>query len=292
MRTAFAAAADSASGEQLGIGEALVLGVVEGVTEYLPVSSTGHLVLVEHLMDLGQDETAKTALDAYTVIIQFGAILAVLALSRKRVISVLNGLIGRDAEGRTLLVNLVVAFVPAGVIGFALNDTIDEHLLKPGPVAGALIVGGIVILLLTPKLRRRAENGVALEALTIRSAAVIGAIQVLAMWPGTSRSLVTILGGLAVGLTLSAAVEFSFLLGLITLTAATALAALKDGSTVIDTYGVGAPLIGIIAAGVSAFVAVRTFVAFLKQRELTVFGWYRIAIGVLIVGLLAFSDVF
>ncbi|MEZ5215959.1 MAG: undecaprenyl-diphosphate phosphatase [Ilumatobacteraceae bacterium] len=289
---AFAAGDGLATAERLSAWQAVILGIVEGVTEYLPVSSTGHLVLVERLMDLGRTEQARTAIDAYTVIIQFGAILAVLALSKDRVISVFKGLVGRDDDGRHLLFNLVVAFVPAAILGLTLADTIDAHLLEAGPVAGALIVGGVAILLLGSRLRSAHGRGQALEELTIRSALIIGLAQALALWPGTSRSLVTILGGLLVGLSMTAAVEFSFLLGLITLTAATGLSVLKDGSTVIDTYGWSAPLIGIVFAGISAFLAVRSFVAYLKQRDLDVFGWYRIALGIVIAVLIVATDLF
>jgi undecaprenyl-diphosphatase len=243
-------------------------------------------------MGLGDTKELRDALDAYTVIIQFGAILAVLVVSWARVVSVVRGLLGRDPVGRRLAVNLVVAFIPAAIVGLAFSDAIDRHLLEPGPVAGALVVGGLAIVALTPRLRARSERGDPLDRLGIRAAFVIGLLQTLALWPGTSRSLVTILGGLAVGLTVVGAVEFSFLLGLVTLTAATVLATLKDGSAVLDDYGVMTPLIGIVAAAVSAFVAVRSFVAYLRKRELTAFGWYRIGVGLLIFVLLAFTSVF
>ncbi len=285
-----ATAQDAAESEIEGLSaiHAVVLGVVEGVTEYLPVSSTGHLVVTERLLDLGTSgDQDRDALDAYTVIIQFGAILAILAISRHRVASVWRGVFGDDVDGRSLAVNLLAAFVPAAILGLAFGDTIDSHLLEPGPVAGALIVGGIAILVLTPWFRRRAPHGKALELLTVRSALLIGLAQSLALWPGTSRSLVTILGGLAVGLSIAAAVEFSFLLGLLTLSAATALSVVKDGGTILDHYGIATPLLGIVAAGLSAFVAVRSFVSYLNRRDLSVFGWYRIAAGIVLVVLMA-----
>jgi undecaprenyl-diphosphatase len=270
----------SSATEELTVVDALVLGVVEGVTEYLPVSSTGHLIVAEKLLGLGETDAAKEALDSYTVIIQVGAILAVLVLYRRRILEVIQGLFGRSVDGRRLLINIVIAFAPAVVLGLAFGDTIDKHLLEPTPVAIAWIVGGIAIIALVGKLRAGRTSGAALEALTYRSALIIGVMQCLALWPGVSRSLVTIIAGvLLAGLSLSAAVEFSFLLGLITLTGATALVALKDGSDVIDQYGIGTPLIGIIAALVSAVVAVRSFVAYLNRKDLTGFGWYRLAIG-------------
>jgi undecaprenyl-diphosphatase len=292
-RGAGARADEPAPVDDLGAGHAIVLGLVEGITEFLPVSSTGHLVVSERLMNLGGEKgsEARAALDSYTIIIQFGAILAILVISRQRVAAVVQGLFGRHVAGRRLLFNLMAAFGPAAVLGLAFGDTIDEHLLEPAPVAAALLLGGIAILVLTPWLRRRRDavggtRGL-LDDLTVRSALVIGVVQALALWPGTSRSLVTILGGLAVGLSIAAAVEFSFLLGLVTLTAATALSAMKDGGTIVDNYGVATPALGMLAAGVSAFVAVRSFVNYLNRKDLTVFGWYRIVAGVALVVLMA-----
>ncbi len=274
--------------ERLSATHAVILGVVEGVTEFLPVSSTGHLVVAERLLDLGTGGSAnRDALDAYTVIIQFGAILAILVISRRQVVAVVDGVLGRDPAGRRLAINLIAAFVPAAILGAGLGSTIDEHLLSPGPVAGALIVGGVAILVLTGWYRRRATQAGTLDELTVRSALIIGVAQALALWPGTSRSLVTILGGLVVGLSLASAVEFSFLLGLLTLTAATGLKLVTDGGAILDHYGVATPLLGIAAAAVSAFVAVRSFVSYLSRRDLTVFGWYRIAAGVAVVVLIA-----
>jgi undecaprenyl-diphosphatase len=287
----------SPSSEQLSNGQAVVLGVIEGITEYLPVSSTGHLVVAERLMNLPKvttgtpEEVAKSkeAFDAYTVIIQFGAIIAVLALYRRRVGQVLQGLVGRSDSGRNLLLCLIAAFVPAAVIGLALGDKIDTHLLKPGPIAAAWIVGGLVIMALYKKLSpaHLGGNPRPLEAMTVKSAFVIGCAQALALWPGTSRSLVTIVAAVLIGMSLVAAVEFSFLLGLLTLTAATALSVLKHGKLVHDTFGTTAPLIGIVVAGISAALAVGTFVKFLGRRDLRGFGIYRIAAGIVTFVLMA-----
>ena len=271
--------------DHLPIWKAVVLGLVEGVTEYLPISSTGHLLVVGRLIGLGDvSGDNKVALDAYSVIIQFGAIAAVLVISWRRVLSVLNGLIGRDAVGRKLLIALAVAFVPAAVIGKGGDSLISEKLLKPWPVVIAWIIGGIVMLVVWPRLKNR--SGFALEQITPKHALIIGIAQVAALWPGTSRSFVTILAGLLVGLSLAAAVEFSFLLGLLTLTAATAYSLLTDGSVVKDTYGIGAPLVGIAVAAIAAFVAVRFMIATLNKGGLAPYGWYRIAAGLATAGLL------
>jgi undecaprenyl-diphosphatase len=265
---------------------AAVLGLVEGITEYLPVSSTGHLVIAERLMGLPTTGEAGEALDAYTVIIQLGAIAAVAAVSWGRIKELFAGLRGRSVDGRRLRINLIVAFIPAAIAGVLFNDAIDEHLLKPSPIAVAWIVGGVVILLLASRLRPGA-SGAALDSMTTRQALIIGAAQAVALIPGTSRSLVTIVAAILVGLSISAAVEFSFLLGLATLSAATLFKLASDGGTVIDTFGIAKPLVGIIVAAVSAWIAVRSFVAFLKTRSLSGFGWYRIAAGVVAFGLIA-----
>lgn len=265
---------------------AVVLGLVEGLTEYLPVSSTGHLLVANDALGLGGTEQSDKALDAYAICIQAGAILAVLVLYQRRVRQMLDGLIGRSAEGRAVLLAVLAAFVPTAIIGFAFKDLVRDHLFGVGPVAAAWLVGGVVILGLERQgfLRR---PGIALHEVTIRQALPIGLFQAVALWPGTSRSLVTIIGAVAVGLSLEAAVEFSFLLGLVTLGAATVLTGASDGKLMLDTFGVVTPLIGLVVAFAAAVVSVRWMVTWLQQRSFDVFGWYRLAIGVLALGLLA-----
>lgn len=282
----------SLSGGDLTVAKAAVLGVVEGLTEYLPVSSTGHLLITERILDVGQNDADREAINSYTVIIQIGAILAVLAVSWRRVVEVLQGLIGRSEPGRRLLFALIVAFIPAAIIGKGGEKIITDKLLRPWPVVAAWIVGGVVLLVLWPKISDRVSSkgaGAALESLTLRQAAIIGGAQVLALWPGTSRSLVTIMAALALGLNVVAAVEFSFLLGLLTLTAATAYEGLTHGSEVVDRFGTGTPLVGIVVAGIAAFISVRWMLSWLQHRGLEVFGYYRIAVGVVVAALLVTS---
>lgn len=295
VRHTAAAAADGAAAPPgsedraagLSVAKALTLGVVEGVTEFLPVSSTGHLLVAGRLMDLDSTAEAKDAFDSYAIAIQAGAILAVLGLYWSRVRSLLNGVVGRDVAGRSLAVNLVVAFIPAAVIGLALEGPIKDRLFQPWAIALSWAVGGVVILLTERRRRRAHHEGRDLDELTVRMALIVGLAQVFALWPGTSRSLVTILAGLFVGLGVHAAVELSFLLGLLTLGAATAYEALGNGSDMVDAYGVGRPLLGLLAALVAAFVAVRWMVTWLQSRGLAVFGWYRLAAAAGIVVLLA-----
>ena len=281
------AADDNGGGaEGLSVVSAVVLGLVEGLTEYLPVSSTGHLLVANDALGLGGTKESDDALDAYAICIQAGAILAVLVLYRRRVLQMVDGLLGRSTEGRTVLIAVLAAFVPTAVIGFAFKDLVRDKLFGVGPVAVALLVGGVVILVLERQgfLRR---PGVPLGQVTIRQALAIGVFQAIALWPGTSRSLVTIIGAVAVGLSLEAAVEFSFLLGLVTLGAATVLTGASDGKLMLDTFGVVTPLIGLVVAFAAAVVSVRWMVTWLQQRSFDVFGWYRLAIGAAAVGLLA-----
>jgi undecaprenyl-diphosphatase len=289
-----AARADTGAGPERADGGmtpvgAVVLGLVEGITEYLPVSSTGHLAVAQDLLGIGTgSDREKEAADAYAVVIQAGAILAVLLLYRQRVVSLVNGLLGRDEDGRRVLVGSVIAIAPIAVVGVALESRIKDALFGPGPVIAAWAVGGVVLLWLSARGWWREPDEAAddaagrprrspLELITPRQAAVIGAVQVLALWPGTSRSLVTIVAGLAVGLTLAAAVEFSFLVGLATLSAATLVDGARHGDDIVGVFGVVNPAIGFVVAFVAAVVAVRWMVTYLQRHSLAVFGWYRLA---------------
>jgi undecaprenyl-diphosphatase len=263
--------------------QAVILGLVEGITEYLPVSSTGHLILASSL--LGLDEPGqKAAVDSFNIVIQGGAIAAVALLYWTRVLAMLRGLAGRDEAGRNLLVCLVVAFLPAAVLGPLLDDTIERHLFRPGPVLAALLLGGLWMIWLDRRAGRNPEApGLALESLDWRRALAIGLFQCVAMWPGTSRSMVTIAGGTVLGLRPREAAEFSFLLGLPTLGAACVYKLAKDlsgdGPSLFTVLGPGAVALGFAVAAVSAFVAVRWLVAFLTRHGLAAFGWYRLALA-------------
>lgn len=263
--------------------QALVLGVVEGLTEYLPVSSTGHLILAQRFLGIPEGEAAN----AYAICIQAGAILAVLGLYRARVAQTWRGLVGADEEGRRLLLALVAAFVPAAVVGLLLDERIEEHLFGLWPVTWAWLVGGLGILLVAWRRRGAPPRaGRALEELRASPAFVIGLFQCLALWPGTSRSLVTIVGALVVGLSLAAAVEFSFLLGVLTLLAATAYKALSDGPVMVESYGLGTLLVGSLAAWLAAVISVRWMVAWLNRHGLALFGWYRLGLAAGVAALL------
>lgn len=274
---------------EMALWQAAVLGVVEGLTEYLPVSSTGHLLVAQKLMGLGgASEADAEAANAYAICIQAGAIVAVLGLYRRRVGQAFRGF-GGDRLGRRLQSNLLAGFVPAAIIGLALNDLIKSHLFGPWPVVVAWFVGGVVILAVAWRRRQRGASpraGMTLDELTWRLALIIGFAQCIAMWPGVSRSLITIVGGVLVGLSLPAAVEFSFLLGVVTLGAATCYDALKHGPLMAEAYSPASLILGMALALASAAIAVKWMVAYLNKHSMAVFGYYRIAIAIAVAALL------
>ena len=257
--------------------QAIILGLVEGLTEYLPVSSTGHLILASWVLGLGDDG----AVNDFNIVIQAGAIAAVAGLYRVRVKQMTLGLLGRDDAGRKLAFNLLLAFIPAAVLGPLLAERIEEALFRPWPVIAALFVGAWLMLLVAAArvLAKREHAGKPIESVTPTIAILIGFGQCIAMWPGTSRSMMTIVAALLLGLKSKAAAEFSFLLGLITLTAATGYAGLKGGSEMIEQIGWVALLLGFVASTVSAALAVKWFVAFLTKHGLAPFGWYRLVLA-------------
>jgi undecaprenyl-diphosphatase len=267
--------------------QAVVLGLVEGITEYLPVSSTGHLILAQSLLGLDQPEM-KSALDAFSIVIQGGAILAVLGLYASRVAQMLRGVVGRDEAGLRLLRNIAVAFLPAAILGPLVDDWLELHLFRPLPVVAALLAGGVWMIWLD-RGRDSAEpnSALALDALDWRRAFAIGLLQCVAMWPGTSRSMMTIAGGTLVGLRPRDAAEFSFLVGVPTLGGACAyklaknlMSSARDGTpNLIDTLGAGSVALGIAVATLSAALAVRWLVAFLNRHGLAAFGWYRVGLS-------------
>ncbi len=263
----------------MNVIQAFILGIVEGLTEYLPVSSTGHLLLAQRLMGIESGDVS----DAFAICIQAGAIVAVLGLYRERVGQMLSGLIGRDADGLRLAVNLVAAFIPAAVLGILLEKLIKGYLFADlWTVVAAWFVGGVAILAVSWSRRRRgvsASTGLDLQHLTIRMAVIVGAAQCIAMWPGVSRSLITIVGGVLVGLSLPAAVELSFLLGVVTLSAATAKDGWEYGAQMLATYGPAPLLVGFAAAWISAVVAVKWMVSYLKSHGMEIFGWYRVLLA-------------
>jgi len=264
--------------------QAFVLGVVEGITEYLPVSSTGHLVITSDLFGLHNMQTHTgsqiEAIQAFEIVIQSGAILAVLLLYRSYVLDMVWGLIGRSETGRRLLVNVACATTPILVIGFFLKDLVSKYLQFSGPVLIALVAGGVAMIFFERFHKRaRTESNLPIDELTWKQALIIGLFQCLAIWPGTSRSMITIIGGMYVGLRRPSSAEFSFLIGLPALLAATAFKALHSGHVLFDNIGVIPLSIGFFTSLLFAMISVKWLVRFLNKHGLSPFGWYRLAVA-------------
>jgi len=302
------AAGEPVAIRELGPLEAVVLGLVEGVTEYLPISSTGHLILTNALLGLdstaplldelgqpmmtpkGEVVTLKAAADAYAIVIQVGAILAVVLLYWSRVRQLILGVLGLSPHGRRLARNLIIAFIPAAVLGLLLDDWIESMLFAPIPIAVALAVGGLLMLAVESWRKYQLpdeDNIIDLHTLGIKQSIFIGLLQCVAMWPGTSRSMMTIVGGYLAGLSPAKAAEFSFLLGLITLSAAAGYKAVSSGPELFMVIETGPLLLGIVVAFVSAALAVRWLVGYLTRHGLAIFAWYRFALAALVVFILA-----
>ena len=251
--------------------KALVLGVVEGLTEFLPISSTGHLILAGDLLDFN-GEKAKV----FEIVIQTGAMLAIVWEYRERFWRVAVGLV-RDTAAQRFAVNLIVAFIPAAILGLAFGRLIKTYLFHAVPVALAFILGGLVILWVERSLRPhvRVEST---DDMTWRDALKVGIAQAFALIPGTSRSGATIIGGMLFGLSRRAATEFSFFLAVPTLVAAGAYDFWKNRA-LFDADDVGLFAAGSITAAISAFLCVRWLVRYIATHDFTLFAWYRIAFG-------------
>ncbi len=253
--------------------KALVLGVVEGLTEFLPISSTGHLILAGDLLGFN-DEKAKV----FEIVIQTGAMFAVVWEYRERFGRVLVGL-ARDRAAQRFVLNLVVAFIPAAALGLAFSKPIKAYLFHAVPVALAFVIGGLVILWVEKRQRRATVENV--DDMTWRDALKVGIAQAFALIPGTSRSGATIIGGMLFGLSRRAATEFSFFLAVPTLIAAGAYDFWKN-RTLFNSGDLGIFVVGSVAAFVSAFLCVRWLLRYIASHDFTPFAWYRIVFGTVV----------
>lgn len=255
------------------LAKAVLLGLVEGVTEFIPVSSTGHLILAGHLLKF-EGESAAT----FEIFIQLGAILAIVWLYRAKIIGVLAH--ARESkEARNLILNLLIAFLPAAIVGFAVHDLIKEYLFNPVTVAWALLVGGVVILLI--EKWNPAVTVEDVDHVPVRKALGIGIAQVLSLFPGVSRSGATIMGARSLGLSRRAATEFSFFLAIPVMFAATGYDLLKSRGSL---SAADAPVfaVGFIVSFISALIVVKAFLAFVSRKNFVGFAWYRIIFGALL----------
>ena len=254
---------------------ALILGIVEGVTEFIPVSSTGHLILATELLGFNADQWK-----AFNVIIQLGAILAIVVLYWRTFWAVLQGLARRDAVSWRFVRNILIGFLPSAILGFILIKHIEALLGNATVVAIALIVGGIAILVIERMAKRTDITGVA--EMPLRTAIGVGIVQCLAMIPGVSRSGATIMGGLSLGLERRTAAEFSFFLAIPTMIGATTLEFAKHHDEIMagaHGVGFGTVAVGFVVSFVVALVVVRAFVHYISRHGFAPFAWYRIVAG-------------
>ncbi len=295
---------------ELDVGDAIVLGVVEGVTEFLPVSSTGHLIIANRMLGLESERqltdkagqplwhkppspkhpegvplTLKLAADTYAVVIQVGAIGAVVFLYWQQLFLMFGGLLGRSSAGLRLLRNIALAFLPMAVVGLLLHDLITRYLFSVWAVIGALVAGAI--LMLWAERWREAKTGIGRDKgdaadLSPQKSLGIGLAQCLALWPGTSRSMVTIVGGYLAGLGPAKAAEFSFLVGLPTLAGAALYKGVQSGPAMIEVFGWAHVLLGAGVAAISALIAVKFLVHFISRYGLAFFAYYRLVLALIL----------
>ncbi len=262
--------------DTLDVGRSFILGIVEGVTEFLPISSTGHLIVAGDLLAFTGDK-AKV----FNIFIQLGAILAVVWYYRERIMAVVCGV--GSGETNRFLGNLFVAFIPVAVVGLLIHSWIKEYLFSPVTVAGALIAGGILILII--ERSTRVVRITDLESIPLRLAFVIGLAQVLSLVPGVSRAGATIMGGLVVGFDRKTATEFSFFLAIPTMFAATSYDLLKNiGGLDVSDLPVFAT--GFVLAFISALVVIKALLRFIARHDFTLFAYYRIVFGIIVLLLL------
>ena len=268
--------------------DATIYGIIEGVTEFLPISSTGHLIIAsEFLAEDSSSKIRKEALNAYLIVIQGGAILAVALIYRSHVIAMFLGIFGINPKGKKLLINIIAAFIPAVILGLLLDEIIESYLFGLLPIAIALFCGGIFMAWAESRKKIQEKmvsvsTNKTLEDISIGSSFFIGLLQCVAMWPGTSRSMMTIVGGYLVGLSRVHAAEFSFLLGLITLSAAAGYKCLTKWEAMVQHLTIGPIVMGCLVAGVFAAISVFWLVGYLSRKGLGVFVVYRIILAVVV----------
>jgi undecaprenyl-diphosphatase len=247
------------------IVQSIILAIIEGITEFLPVSSTGHMILASSVMKMQETDFAKT----FEIVIQLGAIMAVFALYWKRFFVSFD-----------IYLKLAVAFIPTGILGFLAYKTIKHYLFNPITVSTSLIIGGVILILLDKWTEKKESKYKAIEDVSFRDAAMIGLFQCVSMIPGVSRAAATIFGGIYSGFNRKQAAEFSFLLAIPTMLAASGYDLFKNRDT-IHKDGLSIILIGAAVAFLVAIFAVKAFVSFLTKRGFKFFGYYRIALGII-----------
>lgn len=274
---------------------AVILGLVQGITEFIPVSSTGHIILCSKILGLDcqtvigeQGCTVKEAMTIYTIVLQAGAIFAVVLIYWRQIVSILMGFLGRDRDGFIVGRNLLIAFIPAVIVGLLLGNWIKAHLFSPLIVIIGLVVGAFLILGIEKWRKYRDKEiviyarDVELHQISSKRALTIGLLQCFSLWPGMSRSMMTIIGGYVVGLNPKKAAEFSFLLGLITLSSASTFKAITEGPRMIEVLDIGPVSVGILVAFVSGACAVKWLIGYISRYGLGIFAWYRFVLAIIV----------
>lgn len=305
---AFCVEKENKTDASMSNSDAFVLGLVEGVTEFLPVSSTGHLILANKFLHLDSEApltdakgnviysdkiedgkpvayTMKAATDAYAIIIQIAAIAAVAFLYWRDFLSMILGVFGKSKSGFMLARNIVVAFIPAAVIGFLFHDLIEKYLFGAMPVIAALALGALVMIFFQRKYESSFKSdkpALELHNLTLKQSLIVGFMQCVALFPGTSRSMMTILGAYFVGLRPVEAAKFSFILGFVTLSAASVYKLLKDGQMMLEVLSTGPLVLGLVIAFISSLLAAKWLVGFLNKKGLIPFAIYRLVLAAIL----------
>ncbi len=265
----------------MSLPDALLLGIVEGLTEFVPVSSTGHLILIGRLLGL-----RGPAVDAYSVVIQLGALLAALVYYRQVFVELLRGVWRRQPDSLRLLRNLILASLPLLSLGYLFGKLIKARLFQPSTVVLALLFGGLLMLAVEWLQQRRPPSASQPSQLPWRGALITGLVQALSLWPGTSRSMACIVGAQLAGLPRAAAADFAFLLALPTLGTATLYELLKHGHELSSSVGVGPLVLGLVVSFAVGWLVIAAFLRYLRRFGLWPFALYRIALALLLLWLL------
>lgn len=260
--------------------KAIIIGIVEGITEFLPISSTGHLIIIEHFINFQAPTYSKEYVDMFTIVIQLGAILSVVVLYWDKIYSSLKNL-KPGKWGFKLWFNIIIAFIPAAILGLLTDNFREKYLMGPTTVTAALIVGGFLMIFIENKYRKKfiTRN---IDDINIKQSFMIGCFQCLSLWPGMSRSASTIMGAWIGGINSFAAAEFSFFLAIPTMIAASGYKLITADFGVITTPQIIALAVGFIVSFLVALVVVEKFMNFLKKKPMRVFAVYRIFIGIIL----------
>jgi len=265
----------------LDVIKVIILGIVEGITEWLPVSSTGHLILVGNVL---KPSMSDAFMEMFDVVIQLGAIMAVVVLYFHK----LNPFSPRKSHKQKMLtwqmwIKVLIGSVPAGIVGILFNDILDEIFYKPLPVAIMLIVYGVLFIVIENYNKRRRPTCTRLDELSFKTALIIGCFQVLSVIPGTSRSGSTIIGGILAGTSRTVAAEFTFFLAIPVMFGASLLKLVKFGFAFSSTELI-ILIVGVVVSFVVSILAIKFLMGYIKKHDFKVFGWYRIILGILVLG--------